>query len=50
MLKGGAKTKAEPQDLGEQRREREISLCSFRISRLNPHNHLDVPCICGIHE
>ena len=48
--KGGAKTKVEPQELCEQRREREISLCSLRSSGLNPHNELEVPCICGIPE
>ena len=48
--RGGAKNKAEPQELCEQRRGREISPCSLRSSRLNPHNQLDVPCICGIPE
>ena len=45
-----AKSKAEPQELCEQRREKEISPCSLRSSRLNPHNQLDVPCTCGIPE
>ena len=48
--RGGAKSKAEPQELCEQRREREISPSSLRSSRLNPHNQLDVPCISGIPE
>ena len=48
--RGGAKSKAEPQELCKQRREREISLSSLRSSRLNLHNQLDGPCICGIHE
>ena len=42
--------KAEPQELCEQRREREISPSSLRSSGLNLHNQLDVPCICGIPE
>ena len=46
----GAKSKAEPQELCEQRRERGISLCSLRSSRLNLHNQLDVPCNCGMPE
>ena len=46
--RGGAKSKAEPQELCEERREREISLCSLKIYGLNIHNQLDVPCICGI--
>ena len=46
--RGGAKTKDEPQELWEQRREREVSPCSLRSSGLNLHNQLDVPCICGI--
>ena len=45
--RGGAKSKAEPQELCEQRREREISPSSLRSSRLNLHNQLDVHCICG---
>ena len=49
-LTGGAKSKAEPQELCEQRREREISPSSLRINRLNLHNQLDVPCISGIPE
>ena len=48
--RGGAKSKAEPQELCKQRREREISPNSLRSSRLNLHNQLDVPCICGISE
>ena len=46
----GAKSKAEPQELCQQRREREISPCSLRSSGLNLQNQLDVPCICGIPE
>ena len=46
--RGRAKTKAEPQELCKQRRERKTSLCSLRTSRLNPHNQLDEHCICGI--
>ena len=41
--RGGAKSKAEPQELCKQRREREISPSSIRSSRLNLHNQLDVP-------
>ena len=41
--RGGAKSKAEPQELCEQRREREISPSSLRSSGLSPHNQLDVP-------
>ena len=48
--RGGAKYKAEPQELCEQRREREISPSSLRSRGLNLHNQLDVPCICGIPE
>ena len=48
--RGGAKSKAEPQELCKQRREREISPCSLRRRGLNLHNKLDVPCICGIPE
>ena len=47
--KGRTKSKVEPQELCK-RREREISLCSLRSSRLNLHNQLDVSCICGIPE
>ena len=43
-------TKAEPQVLWEQRREREISRCSLRSSGLNAHNQLDETRICGIPE
>ena len=35
--RGGAKIKAEAQGLWKQRKEREISLCSLRSSRSNPH-------------
>ena len=48
--RGRAKSKAEPQELCEQRREREFSPSSLRSSGLNLHNQLDVPCICGIAE
>ena len=48
--RGGAKSKADPQELCEQRRERKISPSSLRSSGLNLHNQLDVPCICGIPE
>ena len=48
--RGGAKSKAEPQELCEQRREREISACSHRICGLNLHNQLDVCYISGIPE
>ena len=48
--RGGAKSKAEPWDLCEQRRERENSPSSLRSSGLNLHNQLDVPCMCGIPE
>ena len=41
--RGGAKCKAEPQELCEQRREREISPRSLRSSGLNLHSQLDVP-------
>ena len=43
--RGGAKSKAEPQELCGQRREREISSSSLRSKRLNLHNQIDVPCI-----
>ena len=46
--RGGAKSKAEPQELWKQRGEREISPSSLRSSGLNLHNQLDVPFICGI--
>ena len=39
----GAKSKPEPQELREQRREREISPSSLRSSGLNLHNQHDVP-------
>ena len=48
--RGRAKSKAEPQELCEQRREREISPNSLRSRGLKLHNQLDVPCICGIPE
>ena len=48
--RGGARSKAEPQELWEQTREREISPSSLRSSRLNLHNQLDVHFICGIPE
>ena len=48
--RGRAKSKTEPQEMWEQRREREISPSSLRSSGLNLHNRLDVPCICGIPE
>ena len=48
ICRGGAKSKAEPQELCEQRREREISPSSLRSSGLNLDSLLDVPCICGI--
>ena len=48
--RGRAKSKAEPQELCEQRREREISPCSPRSSGLNLYNQINVPCICGIPE
>ena len=46
--RGGAKSKAEPQELCEQRREKEISPSRLRHSRLNIHNKLDVSCVSGI--
>ena len=48
--RGRAKIKAEPQEMCEQRREREISPYSFRSSGLNPCNHLGKPYMCGIPE
>ena len=48
--RGGAKSKAEHQELCEERREREISPSSLRSSGLNLHNQLDIPCISGIPE
>ena len=48
--RGGAKSKPEPQELSEQRRERETSPSSLRSSRLNLHNQPDVRCICGMPE
>ena len=41
--RGGSKSKAEPQELCEQGREREISPSSLRSSGLNLHHQLDVP-------
>ena len=49
-FRGGAKSKAESQELCEQRRERETPPSSLRSSGLNLHNQLDVPCICGTPE
>ena len=51
-LRGGAKSKAEPQELWRERerREREISPSSLRSSGLSLHNQLDVPCISGVPE
>ena len=49
-LRGVSKSKAESQELFEQRREREISPSSLRSSVLNLNNQHDVPCICGIPE
>ena len=48
--RGGATSKAESQELWEQRREREISPSILRSSGLNLHNQLEVPCLCGIPE
>ena len=48
--RGGTKSKAEPRELCEQRREREIAPSSLRSSGLNLHNQLDIRCICGIPE
>ena len=48
--RGGARSKAEPRELCEQRREREISLRKLRSSGLNPHSQLEVPYTCGIPE
>ena len=45
--RGRAKSKAEPQYLCEQRRQREISP---RSNGLNLHNQFDVLCTCGIPE
>ena len=50
MRRGRTKSTAEPQELCEQRREREISPCILWSSGLNLHIQLDVPCICGIPE
>ena len=41
--RGGSKSKAEPRELCEQRREREISPSSLRSSRLKLHKQFDVP-------
>ena len=41
--RGGSKSKAEHQELCEQRREREISPSSLRSSGLKLHKQLDVP-------
>ena len=48
--RGRAKSETEPQELCEQRREREISPSSLRRSGLTLHNQLDIPYICGIPE
>ena len=48
--RGGVKSKAEPQELCEQKREGKVSPFSLRSSGLNLHNQLDVHCICGIPE
>ena len=48
--RGGAKSKAENQEMCEQRGESEISPSSLRSSGLNIHNQLEVPCKCGILE
>ena len=48
--RGGANSKAEPQELFEQRRERETSPSILRSSGLKLQNQLDVCCICGIPE
>ena len=48
--RGRAKTKAEPQELCEQRKEREISPWSLKSNGLNLHNQVDLPCISGIAE
>ena len=41
--RGGSKSKAEPRELREQRREREIPPSSLRSSGLKLHKQLDVP-------
>ena len=41
--RGGSKSKADPQELCEQRREGEISPSSLRSSGLKLHKQLDVP-------
>ena len=48
--RGGSKSKAEPQELGEQRREREISLSSLSSRGVNLPSQPDEPCICGMPE
>ena len=48
--RGRARSKAEPQELCKQRREREISPSSLRSSGLKLHNQPEAPCICGIPE
>ena len=48
--RGRSISKAKPQELCEQRREREISPSSLRSGELYLHNQLDVPWICGIPE
>ena len=47
--RGRAESKAEPQELCEQRKG-EISPSSLRNSGLNLHDQLGIPCICGIPE
>ena len=41
--RGGSKSKAEPRELCEQKREREVSPSSLRSSGLKLHKQLDVP-------
>ena len=48
--RGRVRFKPETQELCEQRREKEISPCNLRSSRLNLHNQLEVPCTCVITE
>ena len=45
--RGGSKSKAEPRELYEQRRKREISSSSLRSSGLKLHKQLDVPASVG---
>ena len=46
----GPKPKLNPRSCVHKEEKRKISFCSLRSSRLNLHNQLDVPCICGIPE